>query len=410
MRKGVMRSRGDEGWLRRAGRLLLALAAAGWLMSCAPAADPPAETMTPAPIETSTPSPSQVTAAPTHTPAPSVVPHTPTATATTAPAPLPTATPRPAARLIETFPVDGDEGVPLDAPLTLRFDAPVTTEWVQAHLAISPTVEGVLELPDPTTVVFRPAAWPAETRCTMRWSTEAEEAEVRFATFPDGRVPLPILMYHRLAELPADAGASTREWTTAPAVFRAHIQLLVENGYRVVPLEEVLDYLQNHAPLPPRPVAITFDDGYRDFAEVAWPALREAGMPAMVFLIPGHVGYGAFLTWDQLVSLVQEGTAVGSHTLDHVRLKGLEEAELRRQLQDSRQKLEERLGVPVQVVSYPYGAFDAQVVQAAEEAGYRAGVTINPSRYQRRSAVFTLSRLHLPYDADPQELIRMLTR
>jgi hypothetical protein len=66
--------------------------------------------------------------------------------------------------------------------------------------------------------------------------------------------------------------------------------------------------------------------------------------------------------------------------------------------------------VPVQVVSYPYGAFDAQVVQAVAEAGYRAGVTINPSRYQRRSAVFALSRLHLPYDADPQELIRMLTR
>ncbi len=298
----------------------------------------------------------------------------------------------------------------MDAPLTLRFDAPVTAEWVRAHLTISPTVEGMLELTDPTTVVFRPAGWQAETRYTVRWSADAEEAEVRFAAFPDGRVPLPILMYHRLSELPADAGASTREWTTAPAAFRAHIQLLLAHGFHVVPLESMLDYLQYHTPLPPRPIAITFDDGYRDFAEAAWPVLREAGMPAAVFLIPGHVGYGAFLTWDQLQSLVQEGVAFGSHTLDHTRLKGLEDNELRRQLQDSRQVLEERLGVPVQMVSYPYGAFDERVVQAAMEAGYRAGVTINPSRYQCRSGLFTLSRLHLPYDAAPDELIVRLMR
>ncbi|MGC8826266.1 MAG: polysaccharide deacetylase family protein [Anaerolineae bacterium] len=407
-----MHSQGAEGRLRRAGRLLLALAAAGWLLACAPAAvvDPPAETPAPAPTETVAPSLPQVTAVPTYTPAPSFIPGTPPATTTAAPAPLLTAASQPAARLIETFPVDGDEGVPLDAPLTLRFDAPVTAEWVQAHLTISPTVEGALELSDATTAVFRPAAWPAETRYTVCWNTDAEDVEVRFATFPDGRVPLPCLMYHRLAELPADAGASTREWSTAPADFRAHIQLLTENGYHVVPLEKVLDYLQEHAPLPPRPIAITFDDGYRDFAETAWPALRKAGMPATVFLILGHVGYGAFLTWEQVTALAQEGTAFGSHTLDHVRLKGLEDEELRRQLQDSRRVLEERLEVPVQVVSYPYGAFDARVVQAAEEAGYRAGVTINPSRYQRRSAVFTLSRLHLPYDAEPQELIRLLTR
>lgn len=300
--------------------------------------------------------------------------------------------------------------MPLDAPLTLRFDAPVTAEWVRAHLTISPTVEGTLALTDPTTAAFRPAGWQAETRYTLRWSAGTEEVEVRFATFPDGRVPLPILMYHRLAELPAEAGASTREWTTAPAVFRTHIQLLVEHGFHVVPLESILDYFQSHTPLPARPVAITFDDGYRDFAEAAWPALREAGMPAAVFLIPGHVGYGAFMTWEQMTSLAQEGVAFGSHTLDHMRLKGLEDEELRRQLQDSRQVIEEHLGMPVQVLSYPYGAFDGRVVQAAAEAGYRAGVTINPSRYQRRSGLFTLSRIHLPYDAAPEELIVLLMR
>lgn len=400
------RTTGKGAWLCAAGALWLVLLTGGWLAACAPAAvDPGENTILP------TVTPVQGTAIPSPSPTPAVFLSPTPAVAVMTPAPIPTVTPRPTAQLLETFPVDGDEGVPLDAPLTLRFNQPVEAEWVRAHLAVSPTVEGEIEQLDPATVVFRNEGWQAETRYVVRWSASPQDSvEIRFATFPDGRVPLPILMYHRLAELPADADASTREWTTAPANFRAHIRFLIHHGYHVVPLEDLLDYLEHHTPLPPRPVAITFDDGYRDFAEVAWPALEETSMPATVFLIPSHAGYGAFLTWDQLAALAKEGVTFGSHTLAHVRLKGLEEEELRRQLRDSRQVLEERLGASISVVSYPYGAFDSQVVQVAEEVGYRAGVTINPSRYQRRSGIFTLSRLHLPYDAVPEDWTDLLTR
>ncbi|MGQ9517406.1 MAG: polysaccharide deacetylase family protein [Anaerolineae bacterium] len=396
----------EKAWLCAAGVLWLVLLAAGWLAACVPAAvDPGENTVLP------NAAPVQETTIPSLSPTPAVSPSSTPAVAMATPALIPTFTPRPTAQLLGTFPVDGDEGVPLDAPLALRFDQPVEAEWVRAHLAVSPAVQGTIEQLDPTTVVFRTKGWQAETWYTMRWNASPQDSvEIRFATFPDGRVPLPILMYHRLVELPADAGASTREWTTAPANFRAHIQFLIHHGYHVVPLEALLDYLEHHTPLPPHPAAITFDDGYRDFVEVAWPALREAGMPATVFLIPSHMGYGAFLTWEQVAALAKEGVTFGSHTLAHVRLKGLEAEELRRQLLNSRTVLEERLGVSVSVVSYPYGAWDSQVVQAAEEAGYRAGVTINPSRYQRRSGIFTLSRLHLPYDAAPEDWADWLTR
>ncbi len=378
-----------------------------WVSGCAPAAVAPQED---APAIAASPIPMQSPIVPAPTPAPTARPSRPSPTKTAVPTMAPTPTPEPPAQLVATFPIDGDEGVPLDAPLVLCFSRPADAEWIRSHLMVSPTVHGEISMRDSTVAEFRPAGlWSADTRYTVRWNgSGGDPVEVHFATFPDGRVPLPILMYHRLADLPADAGPSTREWTTSPADFRAHMRYLRDAGYHAVSLDAVLDYLQFHAPLPPKPVVLTFDDGYRDVAEVAWPVLRELGMPATIFIIPGHVGYGAFLTWDQLIALVEDGAAVGSHTLDHVRLKGAEEGEMRRQLQESRRKLEKRLGVPVMAISYPYGAYDVQVVQAAGEAGYRAGVTINPSRYQQRSGVFALSRLHLPYQAGVESFAELL--
>lgn len=309
--------------------------------------------------------------------------------------------------MVASFPIQGDEGVPVDAPLQLVFDQPMDETSLVANVTIEPAVEGEGHLITPERFVFRARNWQRATRYTVTVQDArsaagrpmAEIWQVEFATNEVGRVPLPILMYHRLRELSADAGASVKEWTTAPDMFAAHLAYLDQHGFRVVRLLDIVAYLEDNAPLPAQPIAITFDDGYADFYEVGWPTLQQYGYVVTIFVIPSHVGYGAFLTWEQIAELDRAGVTVGSHTMDHVSLRGLSSDNLTWQLEESKRQLESHITQTVTCLSFPYGAYDEAAIEAARAAGYILGVTINPSRYQVRGRPFQLNRIHVPYDA-----------
>jgi peptidoglycan/xylan/chitin deacetylase (PgdA/CDA1 family) len=314
-----------------------------------------------------------------------------------------------------SFPVAGDQGVPPNSPLQFLFDQPMDTQNAGV-LSIEPAAEGSGQWIAPDTFVFRPTQWSVDTLFSVsleRFRSAhgvplAGPAQLTFATYSDGRVPLPILMYHRLVTLPADASAATKEWATAPETFTAHLAYLHEHGYQPVTLKAALAYLEQDAPLPFRPLCITFDDGYADFLSLAWPALHQHEYPATVFIIPSHVGYGAFMDWAEISEMAASGIAIGSHTLDHVSLRGLDPEELRRQLQDSKEMLEKNVGQPVTLLSYAYGGYDDAAVDAARSAGYVLGLTINPSPYQVRGRPFQLNRVHAPYQATLDDFARLL--
>ena len=286
---------------------------------------------------------------------------------------------------------------------------------IDAGLLIEPPVAGVVEEIAPNEYVFRPAAWQPATDYHVSLIGARSAAggllpdwKIDFATHVDGRVPLPILMYHRITTLPADASTSTKEWATSPASFTAQLDYLSEAGHAVISLDELNGYLELRQPLPAKPVAITFDDGYVDFYDVAWPALQNHDYTATMFVITGHIGYGAFLTWDHLFQLESAGIAIGSHTLDHTGLKGLEANELIQQVEKSKAALDEHLLTPITCLSYPYGSYDAQAITALAGAGYSLGLTINPSPYQVRGQPYRLNRIHAPYDATIDDFAALL--
>ncbi len=103
-----------------------------------------------------------------------------------------------------------------------------------------------------------------------------------------------ILMFHRVHADGAGAG-----WQLEQRHFAAHIEHLVRR-YRVLPLAEMVDALSRRRPLPPRTVAVTFDDGYRDNATVAFPVLRALDCPATIFLTAGFIGSEETMWWDKL--------------------------------------------------------------------------------------------------------------
>lgn len=176
-----------------------------------------------------------------------------------------------------------------------------------------------------------------------------------------------ILTYHSV-------DGSSSPISIGEAAFRNHAEWLARHGPPVVTPAELLL-------LPPSEpaVALTFDDAFRSFADVAWPILRNHGLPATVFVPTAHVGgtntWGGvntrgiptlpLLDWDQLGRLAEEGVQIGSHTCTHPHLTSLSPARQHEELGESAAQLQARLGIRPAGLAYPYGAWNPQVTAAA---------------------------------------------
>jgi peptidoglycan/xylan/chitin deacetylase (PgdA/CDA1 family) len=156
-----------------------------------------------------------------------------------------------------------------------------------------------------------------------------------------------------------------------------------------VTLRDCLAAARGERQLPPRPVILTFDDGYLDNYVNAFPLLQRYGMPAVVFVV-AHPALTSN-AWDaaagepwaplmdrrQVLEMARAGIEIGSHTLTHPRLTDVDADPLAWELGESKRLLESWLGDPVVSLAYPYGAVDERVKRAAQQAGYELAVATN---------------------------------
>ena len=195
---------------------------------------------------------------------------------------------------------------------------------------------------------------------------------------------IPVLMYHRIVEKPP-VESHHGTWVTAERL-AGQLDALVRRRFTTITFRDYADYLAGDTPLPPKPILLTFDDGYADNYTLAMPLLRERGMRAAVFLI----GDARITTnvWDaaegepilpllnraQIREMAAQGVEFGSHTRSHARLAGLAADRLRVEVAGSKRAIEERVGAPAVALCYPWGAVDAAAKQAVADAGYAFGV------------------------------------
>lgn len=202
---------------------------------------------------------------------------------------------------------------------------------------------------------------------------------------------VPILMYHYVGALPANADKIRRRLTVSMEAFDAQLDWLAAHGYEAVTLEQVADAWWGDGALPPQPVVLTLDDGYAETAALVAPRLAVRGWPGVFNVITGFVGYGDYVTWDQLRALRDIGMSIESHTVSHWDLTRLADSTLNKELRDARRDLQVQLGVAADELCYPSGRYDARVRAAAEAAGYRIATT---TRWGIASA--TMDPLALP--------------
>ena len=193
---------------------------------------------------------------------------------------------------------------------------------------------------------------------------------------------LPILMYHNVDDTGPEALAPYR---VSPSRFQQQIEFLKERGYYSITLDEWAMAVRSRQALSGRPIVITFDDGYLNFFDNAWPTLKRNGFTATMFVVTEKVGgvadWEAFegpklplMSWEQLRLLRESGVSIGCHTATHRDLTGLSEDEIVAEATSARFALKQQLDVDVHAIAPPWGRTDSRVRQALERAGYSIAV------------------------------------
>jgi peptidoglycan/xylan/chitin deacetylase (PgdA/CDA1 family) len=187
--------------------------------------------------------------------------------------------------------------------------------------------------------------------------------------------PVPILMYH-VVTAPPPGSAYPELWVSWQS-FVQEMLALKRAGYHGVTLKQAWDYWHKGYALPPRPVVLSFDDGYLSQYTHARRTLAALGWPGVLNLIVDNIGKGG-LTRHQVRAMLADGWELDSHTVHHLDVTTLDAAGLRHEIGSSRAALRRIFGVPVDFFCYPAGRHDAAAEAAVRAAGYLGATTEGP--------------------------------
>ncbi len=221
---------------------------------------------------------------------------------------------------------------------------------------------------------------------------KAEKAEkVKLAVLGQSTsTPIPILMYHSVAY------EKNNELRIPKEKFREQMKYLKDDGFTPISLNQLYDSIVFKEALPPKPIVLTFDDGYVDNYTNAFPVLKEFGFKATVFVITSGIDDNKYyMSSEQLKEMDKNGFDVESHTVSHNELNKMPHDQQKNELQGSKTKLETILGRPVTYLAYPLGKFNEDTISALQETGYTMALTTVDGLAQGSNGIYKLKRIYV---------------
>ncbi|MDD2501851.1 MAG: polysaccharide deacetylase family protein [Geobacter sp.] len=230
------------------------------------------------------------------------------------------------------------------------------------------------------------------------------------AVAPD--VSVPILLYHRFGPTVADG------MTITTPVFESHMKYLYDNGYKVIPLRQLVQWYQGKGAAPaPKSVVIVEDDAHKTVYSDMLPIIKKYRYPVTIFVYPSAISNAKYaMTWDQLRELKKTGLFdIQSHTYWHPNFKrekrklapAAYDKLIMEQLLKSRKKLEQEVGGPVNLLAWPFGIYDDHLLQKAKEAGFVSTFSIERRHATSREKLQILPR-YLLVNADKEKAFAQL--
>ncbi|MBI4302203.1 MAG: polysaccharide deacetylase family protein [Chloroflexi bacterium] len=208
-------------------------------------------------------------------------------------------------------------------------------------------------------------------------------------------VELPILMYHHVGELPYNADTIRRGLTVSTANFETQMRFLWEKGYKTVSLGTLLTALQGREGLPSQAIILTFDDGYKDNFQNAYPILKRYGFTATFFVIARYIGRPEYLSQEDIREMVTGGMFVEAHGLTHIDLTTIPPAALPKEILEARQNIEAYTGQQVRFFSYPSGRYNETIIKVLRENNFWGAVTTHYGRQHSLDDAFQLKRIRV---------------
>lgn len=206
---------------------------------------------------------------------------------------------------------------------------------------------------------------------------------------------VPVIMYHKV-----DGNSATSRLSVSPESFEKQMRFLKNQRYNVVKLEDLADIIRKNK-IPPKTIAITFDDGYESNYTNAFPVLKKVGLHATIFIIPALVGTEGYLNWNQIIEMSESGfVGIGSHTMTHPWLPTQPVQKLDPEIRDSKIAIENRLNKEAAAFSYPLGGFNKDVREKVAQAGYKIAVATNPGKKYPKHDIFAMKRLRISSTSD----------
>lgn len=201
-------------------------------------------------------------------------------------------------------------------------------------------------------------------------------------TLADDTINIPILCYHNLN--PIRPGSMN----LTPKKFESQLKWLKDNNFTIVPLKEVVEYLQGtRASLPTKSIVITADDGWQSVYTYMFPIVKKYHIPVTLFIYPQTISQGKnTMTWNELKELQQTGLFdIQDHTYSHPNFKHEKkrlspssyEKFVEKELVTSKRILEDKLGIKITLLAWPFGIYDNYLEQQAAKAGYVMAFSID---------------------------------
>lgn len=190
---------------------------------------------------------------------------------------------------------------------------------------------------------------------------------------------VPVLVYHSVRPHVPHESKDQEAYDITPELLDEELRFIREKGFTTITFLDVAAYFDRGVPLPPNPVILTFDDGWKNQYVYAYPLLRYYGMKATFFVFTNPIDHKNphWMSWQEIQELDQNGMEIGSHSKTHPYLsKIVDDAVLEKEITGSKEIIESELKHPIISFAYPFGLRNAQTVLAVARAGYRIARTI----------------------------------
>lgn len=288
------------------------------------------------------------------------------------------------------------------SPIVKRAEAasPVAARSITRTMsAVSPAIEDIEPRlphtpvrPTPAGVVFPDPIFPP------RFDGVARTASV------------PILMYHYLSTPPSANDKIRIGLSVTPEMFEAQVKLLVDNGFTTITLFDLYSHLATGQALPAKPIVLTFDDGYVDNYQNAFPILKKYGQTGTFFVLtaPADVKDPAYLSWDMINEMSRAGLDMQLHAKDHVDLRHRRYEDLIWQIIGGRQSIEGHTGKPVVFMAYPSGKYDDAVLKFLANNNFWGAVTTESGRTHSLTDALTWTRVRIAGQLRLADFARLL--